>query len=151
MAFKNWTFQNMGKGISKGASSIGTKLKANWQASQERARQQAIQDKAIRDEAKAVYQAELEKERKKAIQKVALEKAKLDAKLQAQKMFAPKQNAVFGVFKAPGDKVNQDLNASLNALMGTPTRKKEELKKSLKSKMKKGTPKSSFDDLIWKY
>lgn len=138
----------MGKGLSKGASSLGTKLKENWQANQERARQQAIQDKAIRDEAKAVYQEELKKQRTQAIKRVAMEKAKLDAKLQAQKMFAPKQNAVFGVFKNPGEKVNQDLNASLSALMGTPSPKKVQ---SLKSKIKKGNPKSSFDDLLWKY
>lgn len=148
MALKNWTFQNMGKGISKGASNIGAKLKENWQASQERARQQAIQDKAIRDEAKAVYQKELEKQRTKAIQKVAFEKAKLDAKLQAQKMFAPRQNALGKVFGTPSDKVNQNLNASLSALVGTPNPKKVQ---SLKSKIKKRTPKSSFDDLVWKY
>lgn len=147
MGFKDITFQNIGKGASK----IGAKLKANWDASQERAKQKSLQDKMIRDEAKAVYQAELEKERKKAIQKIALDKARIDAKLQAQKVFAPKQNMFGQILGKPNERVNMNLNASLNALMGTPTKKKEELKKSLKSKIKKGTPKSSFDDLIWKY
>lgn len=148
MGIKDITFQNLGKGISKGASSLGTNLKAKWDASRERAKEQAIKERAYRDEAKVFYQAELDKQRKKEVQKIALQKAKLDAKLHAQKMFAPKQNMIGNLFPTPSNKVNQNLNSSLSAFMGTP--RKEALKKSLKSKIKKGAPSQDFNDLIWK-
>lgn len=130
------------------------KIKADWQASRERAKEQAVREKALRDEARAIYIKELDKQRTKEIQKIAVERAKLDAKLKAQKLFAPQQSG-FGKFipKGTSPQAQKNLDASLNALVGVGVSKprRDELKASLKSKMKKGVPKPSVDDLIWKY
>jgi hypothetical protein len=116
----------------------GAKLKSNWDASRERAKELALKEKAYRDEAKALYQGELELAKRKAIKDLAIKKAKLDAKLQAQKMFAPKQQSPL---LAP--------NPFMNGILGGAPRK-DNLKKDLKKKLKKGSN-SNFDDLIWKY
>ncbi len=116
----------------------GARLKSNWDASRERAKETALKEKAYRDEAKALYQGELELAKRKAIKDLAIKKAKLDAKLQAQKMFAPKQ-------QSPLLNPNPFMSGMLG---GVP--KKEKLKTDIKKNMKKGSN-SSFDDLIWKY
>lgn len=129
MAFKDITFQNIGKGVSNAGGWLKKKAGEKFEEYKKESQERAVYQKELAEEMK--------KARRQAYLKESVKQARLKAVRDAKAKFQPKQNPLL----AP--------NPFMNGMLGG-TPKKDNLKADLKKKMKKGSN-SNFDDLIWKY